>query len=129
MPVDETKPQMTTSEKEPSGGPGWSADSETGAGKLDDTTPDEDDDAAASEYVTGFKLAIIVASVALACFLMLLDTMVISTVCSPHYQPLLLLESHIAHLFVSLKAIPRITDRFNSLADVGWYASAYQFGR
>ncbi|KAH6845699.1 major facilitator superfamily domain-containing protein [Chaetomium sp. MPI-CAGE-AT-0009] len=56
------------------------------------------------EYVTGFKLAIIVASVALACFLMLLDTMIIST------------------------AIPRITDTFNSLPDVGWYASAYQFG-
>ncbi|EGE01168.1 MFS transporter [Trichophyton equinum CBS 127.97] len=25
-------------------------------------------------------------------------------------------------------AIPRITDTFNSLPDVGWYASAYQFG-
>ncbi|KAI2602756.1 major facilitator superfamily domain-containing protein [Hypoxylon sp. NC1633] len=57
-----------------------------------------------SQYVTGIKLGIIVASVALACFLMLVDTMVIST------------------------AIPRITDEFQSLADVGWYASAYQFG-
>jgi hypothetical protein len=40
------------------------------------------------EYVTGFKLVIIVASVALACFLMLLDTMIISTVClaMPHRQ-------------------------------------------
>lgn len=46
-------------------------------------TPDE------SEYVTGFKLAIIVASVALACFLMLLDTMIISTVgfAKPYPQP------------------------------------------
>ncbi|KAI1121323.1 hypothetical protein F5Y10DRAFT_272195 [Nemania abortiva] len=58
-----------------------------------------------SQYVTGFKLVIIIASVSLACFLMLIDTMVIST------------------------AIPRITDEFNSLASVGWYASAYQFGR
>lgn len=33
-----------------------------------------------NEYVTGFKLALIVGSCALACFLMLLDTMVISTV-------------------------------------------------
>ncbi|KAI1416184.1 efflux pump [Hypoxylon sp. FL1857] len=57
-----------------------------------------------NEYVTGIKLGLIVASVALACFLMLLDTMVVST------------------------AIPRITDTFNSLPDVGWYASAYQFG-
>lgn len=32
------------------------------------------------EYVTGYKLAIIVASIALSCFLMLLDTMIISTV-------------------------------------------------
>ncbi|KAI1800663.1 efflux pump [Daldinia bambusicola] len=57
-----------------------------------------------TQYVTGIKLALIVASVTLACFLMLLDTMVVST------------------------AIPRITDTFNSLPDVGWYASAYQFG-
>lgn len=34
----------------------------------------------ADEYVRGFKLALIVGSVALACFLMLLDTMVVSTV-------------------------------------------------
>ncbi|XXH01448.1 hypothetical protein Hte_007808 [Hypoxylon texense] len=47
------------------------------------------------EYVTGIRLALIVGSVALACFLMLLDTMVVST------------------------AIPRITDTFNSLPDVG----------
>ncbi|KAK8087650.1 major facilitator superfamily domain-containing protein [Apiospora hydei] len=58
----------------------------------------------ANDYVTGIKLVTIVASVALACFLMCVDTMVIST------------------------AIPRITDDFKSLADVGWYASAYQFG-
>ena len=57
-----------------------------------------------NDYVAGSKLVIIVAAVALACFLMLIDTMVIST------------------------AIPRITDDFDSLADVGWYASAYQFG-
>ncbi|KAI0023437.1 efflux pump [Xylariomycetidae sp. FL0641] len=56
------------------------------------------------EYVTGMKLVLVVASVALACFLLLLDTMVVST------------------------AIPRITDTFNSLPDVGWYASAYLFG-
>ncbi|KAF4620122.1 hypothetical protein G7Y89_g14700 [Cudoniella acicularis] len=56
------------------------------------------------EYVTSIKLAIVVASVSMACFLVLLDTMIIGT------------------------AIPRITDQFKSLADVGWYASAYQFG-
>ncbi|KAK2595089.1 hypothetical protein QQS21_007174 [Conoideocrella luteorostrata] len=56
------------------------------------------------EYVTGIKLGLIIGSIALACSLQLLDTMIVST------------------------AIPRITDRFNSLPDVGWYASAYQFG-
>ncbi|KAH7384634.1 major facilitator superfamily domain-containing protein [Pyrenochaeta sp. MPI-SDFR-AT-0127] len=56
------------------------------------------------EYVTGVKLYIIVAAVAFVSFLMLLDNMIVST------------------------AIPSITDDFHSLADVGWYASAYQFG-
>lgn len=31
-------------------------------------------------YVTGFKLVLVVASLAMACFLVLMDTMVISTV-------------------------------------------------
>ncbi len=35
---------------------------------------------ASNHYVVGWKLAIIVAGVALACFLMLIDTMIISTV-------------------------------------------------
>lgn len=35
------------------------------------------------EYVTGFKLALVIGSLALACFLMLLDTMIISTVSIP----------------------------------------------
>ncbi|KAF2789982.1 efflux pump [Melanomma pulvis-pyrius CBS 109.77] len=64
----------------------------------------ESKDVDTTEYVTGWKLVAVVAGVALACFLMLIDTMIIST------------------------AIPRITDDFNSLADIGWYASAYQFG-
>ncbi|KAH9890828.1 major facilitator superfamily domain-containing protein [Xylariomycetidae sp. FL2044] len=59
---------------------------------------------AQEEYVTGAKLAVIVAAVAFASFLILLDTMIVST------------------------AIPSITDTFHSLGDIGWYASAYQFG-
>ncbi|KAE8153599.1 major facilitator superfamily domain-containing protein [Aspergillus avenaceus] len=55
-----------------------------------------------SEWVTGFKLLNIITAIALVCFLMLLDTSIIST------------------------AIPRITSEFHSLADVGWYGSAYQ---
>ncbi|KAI0143667.1 major facilitator superfamily domain-containing protein [Xylariaceae sp. FL1272] len=65
----------------------------------DSSSPDEN-----HAYVTGLKLALLVASIAMACFLVLIDTMVVST------------------------AIPKITDEFKSLADVGWYASAYQFG-
>ena len=53
------------------------------------------------EYVTGFKLLIIMISVTLVAFLMLLDTSIIAT------------------------AIPKITTDFHSLNDVGWYGSSY----
>ncbi|KAI0521006.1 major facilitator superfamily domain-containing protein [Xylaria bambusicola] len=56
------------------------------------------------EYISGIKLVIVATGIALALFLVLIDTIIIST------------------------AIPRITDEFKSLEDVGWYASAYQFG-
>ncbi|KAI1403324.1 major facilitator superfamily domain-containing protein [Hypoxylon fuscum] len=56
------------------------------------------------DKISGLKLALVVASVALSCFLMLLDNLIVST------------------------AIPSITDTFHSLPDIGWYASAYQFG-
>ncbi|RYP66871.1 hypothetical protein DL769_005903 [Monosporascus sp. CRB-8-3] len=69
-------------------------------GHIETTKPWDE----ASQYVTGVKLVTVVACMCLACFLMLIDTMVVST------------------------AIPRITDEFHSLADVGWYATAYQFG-
>ena len=53
------------------------------------------------DYPSGLKLAIIVAALALAVFLMALDNTIIAT------------------------AIPRITDQFKSLNDVGWYGSSY----
>ncbi|EQB43712.1 hypothetical protein CGLO_17602 [Colletotrichum gloeosporioides Cg-14] len=56
------------------------------------------------EYVSGVKLGLIVVSVSLACFLTVMDISVIST------------------------AIPKITDDFKSLVDVGWYGSAYNLG-
>lgn len=58
---------------------------------------DEDD----IEYPTGIKFAVISASLCLAVFLMALDNTIIAT------------------------AIPKITDEFKSLDDVGWYASSY----
>ena len=53
------------------------------------------------EYPKGAKLAIIVISLCVSIFLMALDNTIIAT------------------------AIPRITDDFKALNDVGWYGSAY----
>ncbi|SPQ23139.1 155f0597-f3a3-42ef-9315-100e4f8f9811 [Thermothielavioides terrestris] len=57
-----------------------------------------------AQLVTGVKLWFMLISIYLACFLMVLDTTVVST------------------------AVPQITDEFNSLHDVGWYGSAYYLG-
>ncbi|KAL8764046.1 MAG: hypothetical protein Q9184_000334 [Pyrenodesmia sp. 2 TL-2023] len=53
------------------------------------------------QYPSGAKLAIITISLCLSVLLMALDNTIIAT------------------------AIPRITDQFNSLDDVGWYGSSY----
>ncbi|KAF4984126.1 hypothetical protein FZEAL_619 [Fusarium zealandicum] len=53
------------------------------------------------EYPKGVKLALITLALCLAVFVMALDNSIIAT------------------------AIPRITDQFGSLNDVGWYGSAY----
>ncbi|KAK7019561.1 major facilitator superfamily domain-containing protein [Favolaschia claudopus] len=52
-------------------------------------------------YPRGAKLALLTIALGLSCFLVALDNTIIST------------------------AIPKITDAFNSLQDVGWYGSAY----
>nr|UOS85807.1 MFS transporter [Hypoxylon rubiginosum] len=65
-------------------------------------TPKEEDPE--NHYVTGYKLVAIVVALVLASFLMLLDTSIVST------------------------AIPAISDEFQSLEDVGWYAAAYNLG-
>lgn len=54
------------------------------------------------ECITGIPLLTVVICLSMVCFLMLLDSSIIAT------------------------AIPRITDEFHSLRDVGWYGSAYQ---
>ncbi|KAI1293911.1 efflux pump [Xylaria venustula] len=59
----------------------------------------EDSDTA--EFPSGAKLWAILIAVTLASFIMLLDMTIIAT------------------------AIPRITDEFSSLPDIGWYGSAY----
>lgn len=52
-------------------------------------------------YPTGIKLFLVTIALCLSVFLVALDNTIIAT------------------------AIPKITDRFQSLGDVGWYASAY----
>lgn len=56
----------------------------------DPSSPSEvqDDSKDEIEYVKGYRLAIVVGSVALACFLMLVDTMIISTVCLRYVEVL-----------------------------------------
>ncbi|MCJ1243902.1 MFS sugar transporter [Trapelia coarctata] len=54
-----------------------------------------------AEYVSGLKLITVMVALCLAVFLVALDNTIIAT------------------------AIPRITDQFQALNDVGWYASSY----
>lgn len=57
------------------------------------------------EWAHGFQLFNILTAVSFVCFLMLLDGTIV------------------------VAAVPRITDDFNSLGDIGWYGAAYQLGR
>jgi len=57
------------------------------------------------EWLSGLKLFTIMAAVTFVCFLVLLDSSIVAT------------------------AIPRITNEFHSLPDIGWYGAAYQLGR
>ncbi|KAL9006983.1 MAG: hypothetical protein Q9188_000271 [Gyalolechia gomerana] len=79
---------------------------EAGPEKVTETTPVQEAEALEKmsdepEYPSGAKLAIITISLCLSVLLMALDNTIIAT------------------------AIPRITDDFNSLNDVGWYGSSY----
>ncbi|KAK7739076.1 hypothetical protein SLS62_011326, partial [Diatrype stigma] len=75
------------------------------------------------EYVTGVKLVILIATVGFASFLMMLDLMIVSTV-----GCVFAFRAYHKPTDCVTQAIPKITDQFHSLADVGWYASAYQVG-
>jgi len=72
-------------------------DIEKAPAKPSDNAADE----AEKDFLTGKKLALVILAAALAMFLVALDRTIIGT------------------------AVPRITDDFHSLDDVGWYASAY----
>ncbi|KAH0003285.1 putative MFS transporter, partial [Aureobasidium melanogenum] len=66
--------------------------------KTDSSPPKNEEEAA---YLTGLTLLSVLVSTVLVVFLLLLDTSIVAT------------------------AIPKITTRFHSLEDVGWYGSAY----
>jgi EmrB/QacA subfamily drug resistance transporter len=81
---------------------------DSGLRKVHSTTKDVQDELTrvmtsgeGVEYPTGVKLSLITLALCLSVFLMALDNTIIAT------------------------AIPKITDQFHSLADVGWYGSAY----
>ncbi|KAI0120154.1 major facilitator superfamily domain-containing protein [Nemania sp. FL0031] len=69
-----------------------------------DSAPQELSKPNGPDPVTGTRLALMLGSLTLASFLIFVDTSIVST------------------------AIPKITDEFHSLRDVGWYGSAYQLG-
>lgn len=78
------------------------------------------------EYVTGIKLALILAAVTLVYFLIMLDGSIVATVGTY----LLWIVSHVVNSELILsQAIPKITTEFHSLLDVGWYGSAYQLAK
>ncbi|OQV06046.1 hypothetical protein CLAIMM_10684 isoform 2 [Cladophialophora immunda] len=74
------------------------AKSTTSASVVAPAGPEDDDEIV---YPGGLKLALITLALCLSVFLVALDNTIIAT------------------------AIPKITDHFNSLGDVGWYGSSY----
>ena len=79
---------------------------DTASSTLDETPKDAGKKESEAEentsgYPTGFKLVTLIIALCLAVFLVALDQTIIAT------------------------AIPKITDHFNSISDIGWYGSAY----
>jgi hypothetical protein len=77
--------------------PSLDVDVEKAAAPTTPANPDGDDD----EYPTFRKLLVILAAIYLCIFIVALDRTIIGT------------------------AIPKITDEFHAITDVGWYGSAY----
>jgi len=84
--------------------------------KADNTAP-----------VTGIRFTFLILSLTLASLLVFLDTSVVSTVSPAATQKHFLVSARLTLVFN--QAVPKITDEFHSLRDVGWYGSAYQLGR
>ncbi|KAJ9133828.1 MFS multidrug transporter [Pleurostoma richardsiae] len=113
LPVTEDHPGSSTEDEMPEKtdpglvpGVAKSSDPDTSDGEVPSTTdglhPNEQTGAQEPEYITGVKLHLIIFAITLCCFLMLLDSSILST------------------------AVPVITNDFHALEDIGWYVSAYQ---
>ena len=76
------------------------AETEVASSMLPSSNQDQE-----PEWAHGFQLFSILTAVTFVCFLMLLDGTIV------------------------VAAVPRITDDFDSLNDIGWYGAAYQLGR
>ena len=100
-PRSEETPALTQKYKE-TGDVEKDADDKTEDGL--DSSIDSRETAKESTFITGIPLYLVILAITLAPALLFLDTAIIAT------------------------AIPRITDEFNSLPDIGWYGSAYQLG-
>jgi MFS family permease len=92
---------MSATEKETTPAPVAQSVDEKDDKELSPAAAPVDDNEDEIEYPTGIKFAVITIALCLAVFLVALDNTIIAT------------------------AIPKITDRFRSLQDVGWYASSY----
>lgn len=74
---------------------------EKNASPAEPSSSETFDESFKNTYLTGFKLAILLAALCMCNFLVALDTTIIAT------------------------AIPVISEQFHALEDVGWYVSAY----
>ncbi|KAK8216891.1 MFS sugar transporter [Zalaria obscura] len=98
QPIDAARPVSTSIHA-----PSLKEQDSLGAEKQDATVPKEatEEEEDEEDYPTSFKLGMITTALCLSVFCMALDNTIIAT------------------------AIPKITDQFKSINDVGWYGSAY----
>ncbi|KAI4249995.1 MAG: hypothetical protein LQ352_005454 [Teloschistes flavicans] len=100
----EANNQPNVSSRQSSSNAGLEETKEGQEPKATASTPGPAGDTKEPEWAHGFQLFTILVAVTFVCFLMLLDGTII------------------------VAAVPRITDDFKSLDDIGWYGAAYQLG-
>jgi hypothetical protein len=109
---------------------GKKIESEVVGEKSDETESEskavEGDMVDTQEYLTGIRLAVLVAITTAVAFLVFLDSSILVTVSSwgfPSFQCPVRIMGIISK--TAEQAIPQITTQFHSIDDIGWYGSAY----